>query len=168
MVGSVAGLGGAAVKMAASYDKAMHNVNSIAKLPEDQFKKLEAQVLKLSTTVPQSAETLAKGLYDIQSSGFAANDALGILEVSAKAASAGLSNTDVASKAITAVLNAYGMGADQAGRVSDVLFKTVDRGVLTFEDLATNIGDVVGTANIAGVSIEDVGAAFATMERTNI
>ena len=41
---------------------------------------------------------------------------------------------------IAAVLNAYGMSADEATAVSDVMFQTVKRGVLTFGELANTIG----------------------------
>lgn len=164
----IVGAGAAIFKLTSDFDKAMWNVNSIAKLPEAAFKDLENQVLALSKTVPQSAETLAKGLYDIQSSGFAAADAMKLLQVAAVGASAGLTTTDVSAKALTSILNAYGKGVDEAQAVMDVLFKTVDRGVLTFEELANNIGSVAGTANIAKVSIEEIGAAFATLTKGGI
>jgi hypothetical protein len=62
----------------------------------------------------QAPKTLADGLYDIVSSGFKANDGLKILRASAKAATAGLTDTATATKAVVAVLNAYHLGADQA------------------------------------------------------
>lgn len=164
----IVGAGAAIFKLTSDFDAAMRNVNSIAKLPEAAFAELEQRVLDLSKTVPQSAETLAKGLYDIQSSGFSAADALKLLEVSAKGASAGLTTTDVSSRALTSILNAYGKSVDDAQAVMDVLFRTVDRGVLSFEELANNIGSVAGTANIAKVPIEQVGAAFATLTKGGI
>jgi TP901 family phage tail tape measure protein len=164
----IGGAGAAIFKLTADFDRAMRNVNSIAKLPEAAFKDLENQVLALSRTVPQSAETLAKGLYDIQSSGFAAADAIKLLQVAAVGASAGLTTTDVAARALTSILNAYGKSVDEAQAVMDVLFRTVDRGVLTFEELANNIGSVAGTANIAKVSLEEIGAAFATLTKGGI
>lgn len=165
---AVGGIAAVSVKTAAEFDTQMRNVNSIAKLPEQQFKALEDQVVSLSTKFPQSAETMAAGLYSIQSSGFNAQEAMKLLEVSARGASAGLTDTETSSKALTAVINAYGLSVDDADHVMDVMFKTVDRGVLSFEELAGNIGDVVGTANVAGVSIEELGAAFATMTKGGI
>src|ERR671918_86576 len=103
-------------------------------------------VLEMSTRLPQSAQVLAKGLYDIGSSGFYGADALKILEVSAIAASAGMTDTATASKAIVGVLNAYGLEAEDAAHVSDVLFTTVELGVITFEELTRQLGDVLGAA----------------------
>lgn len=165
----VAGAVTNAVTSAAAFETAMRNVNSIAKLNESGLAQISQQVIDLTKQVPQSAETLAKALYDIQSSGFdAAHGGLDILKASAMGASAGLSTTDVAARALTAVINAYGKSAGDASSIMDVMFKTVDRGVITFEELATNIGDVVGTANVAGVSFEQLGAAMATMTKGGI
>lgn len=165
---AVAAAIGYAVVQAAKFDAAMRNVNSLAGLSERQFGRLSAQVLAMSQRLPQSAETLAQGLYDIVGSGFAAGDALTVLDAAATAASAGLTTTEVSAKAITAVINAYGLAAKDAADVSDVLFQTVNLGVLSFDDLASNIGDVVGSAAAAKIQIDEVGAAIATMTLTGI
>jgi len=153
----------AAIVKAAAFEKAMLNVNTIAKATPAEFEHMRQAVLDLSRDLPQSAEELATGLYNIASSGFAGAEGLKVLEAAAKAASAGLSTTDEAAKGITAVLNAYGLGADRAEYVSDVLFKTVERGVVTFSELARQIGDVTAIAPLVGVSLEEVGAAMAVL-----
>jgi TP901 family phage tail tape measure protein len=151
------------VKAAADFETQMRNVNSISGLSEQSLHALGAQVLDLSRHLPQSATDLAKGLYDIASSGFQGADGVTVLSNAAKAASAGLSDTATSAKAITAVLNSYGLGADKAQSVSDSLFQTVNLGVVSFSELANTIGDVIGFAAQAGVSIDQVGAAIASM-----
>jgi TP901 family phage tail tape measure protein len=157
-----------AVTKASEFETAMLNVNSIAKESPETFDAMKASVLDLSNRLPQSAETLAQGLYDIASSGFAGEEGLQVLEAAAKAASAGLAQTSESAAGITAVLNAYGLSADEAGRVSDVLFRTVDRGVITFPELASEIGKVTALAAPLGVSIEEVGAGIAVLTKNGI
>ena len=157
-----------AVTKASEFETAMLNVNSIAKESPATFDAMKASVLDLSNRLPQSAETLAQGLYDIASSGFAGEEGLQVLEAAAKAASAGLAQTSESAAGITAVLNAYGLSADEAGRISDVLFKTVDRGVITFPELADQIGKVTALAAPLGVSIEEVGAGIAVLTKNGI
>lgn len=157
-----------AVKKAAAFETAMLNVNSIAKLTPAAFSELQKSVLELSKTLPQSGETLAQGLYDISSSGFAGEEGLKVLEAAAKAASAGLAQTSESAAGITAVLNAYSFSADEAQRVSDILFKTVDRGVITFPELAENIGKVTALSAPLGVSLEDVAAGLAVLTKNGI
>ena len=157
-----------AVRSAIDFEVQMRNVNSISRLTESQLAGISAQVLELSRRVPQSASTLARALYEIASSGFAGAQGFEILEASATAASAGLTSAEVAAKAIVSVINAYGMTAGDAQYVSDVLFKTVELGVLTFEQLASQIGDVIGVASTATVSIEELGAGMAVMTLSGI
>jgi TP901 family phage tail tape measure protein len=161
------GLGYSIVK-AVEFDKAMRNVNSLSHLSEGAFASLEAQVVSMSTRLPQSAKVLAEGLYDIASSGFQGADGMKILESAAEAASAGLTTTAISAKAITGVINAYGLTAADAADVSDILFQTVNLGVVSFEELAGSIGDVLGSAAGAKVSIDQVGAAIATMTLAGI
>lgn len=157
-----------AVTAAVEFDAAMRNVNSISHLSEQQFANLRGEVLQLSTRLPQSATNLAQGLYDIASSGFQGAAGIKVLSASAEAATAGLSTTATAAQAITATLNAYGESADQARNVSDSLFQTVNVGVVTFDQLAGTLGEVVGTAAQTGVDINQVGSAIATMTLSGI
>jgi TP901 family phage tail tape measure protein len=153
---------------AVQFDARMRNVNSISQLSERQLAGLSSQVLDLSRHLPQSANTLAEGLYDIASSGFQGAAGLIVLNNSARAATAGLSDTATSAHAITGVLNAYGLQAKDAKDVSDTLFQTVNLGVLNFNDLAQGIGQVVGTAAAAKVDIDQLGEAIATMTKGGI
>jgi TP901 family phage tail tape measure protein len=157
-----------ATRSAVQFEASMRNVNSISGLSEGQLKKLSGEVVNLSRAFPQSANTLAEGLYEIASSGFQGAEGMTVLTASARAASAGLTTTDNAAKAITSVLNAYALEASEAAFVSDALFQTVNVGVVTFEELTGVIGDVVGTAAAAGQGIDEVGQAIATMTLSGI
>jgi TP901 family phage tail tape measure protein len=154
---------------AAQFESRLKNVQSL--LGEEgpqQFSTNFKQILDLTREFPVSANDAAEGLYNITSSGFQGADAMKVLEVSVRAASAGLTTVETASTAITAVLNAYGLEASKAGDVSDALFQTVNLGVLRFEDLSGVIGDSVGTAAAAGVGYDELGAAIATMTLSGI
>ena len=163
-----AGAAAASVKLAADFDKSMRNVNSIAGLPEAKFKALEKQVLKLAGPTAQAPKTLAEGLYDLVSSGFDAKESMTILRASAKAATAGLTDTKTSTKAVAAALNAYRRPASDAKAVSDDLFQTVNLGVISFEDLAQNIGDVLPFAAALKVDTKQVGAAISTMTKEGL
>ncbi len=154
---------GASVKAAIDFEKEMRNVNSIAKLGDKQFDALGKSVTGMAQEVGQKPKVLAQGLYDIVSSGFKASDAVKILKVSAIAATAGMTGAATSTKAVTAALNAYHRPAEDARKVSDILFQTVNKGVLTFDELSQNMGDLVPASAPLGVSLEEVGAAMATI-----
>ena len=153
---------------AVGFERRMRNVNSISGLSEGALRSLGDEVRSMSEQLPQSANELAEGLYDIASSGFQGADGLTVLRSSAEAASAGLTTTATSAKAIVAVLNAYGMTAADAAHVSDVLFQGVNVGVMSFEELAGTVGDFVGMAAAAGISIEETTAAMAAMTLAGI
>jgi len=116
----------------------------------------------------ESTSTLSKGLYDILSASIEPSKALDVLAVASKAATAGITDTGVAADAITTIINSYGLEAEDAGKVSDQLFAIVKRGKTTFAQLAPAIGTVAATANMAGLSFEDLGASIATITRAGI
>jgi len=159
----IAGAAVAVTKMAMDFESQMTNVYTLMDDGTIKSRNWGQAVLDMSKKTGEASGTLAKGLYDIVSSGFEAADALKVLEASTIAAKAGMTDTATSSKAVTAVLNAYSMGADEASRISDIMFGTVKYGVVTFEELSTSLGRVVGTAATANVSFEEVGAAIASM-----
>lgn len=159
---------GVGIKWASDFEAEMRNVNSILKASEEELASYSAALLDMATETGQAPRILARGLYDVASAGFEGADGLKVIEAAAIGATAGLTDTATSARAVTAILNAYGMEADKSQQIMDVLFKTVERGVLTFEDLAQNIGVVVSAGAAAGVGIEEIGAAIATATKAGI
>lgn len=157
------GAGVAISKMAMDFETNMTNVYTLMDDATIASQDWEKEILDLSKEFGESTDSMSKGLYDIVSSGIPASDALGLLETATIAAKAGLSDTATSVAAITAVINAYGMSAEDATKISDIMFQTVNYGVVTFPELASSIGGVISSAAEANVSFEEVGAAIATM-----
>jgi TP901 family phage tail tape measure protein len=156
-------------KVATDFDANMRDVNSIAKMTEEQLGKTGQAILNIGRTIPKTAIDMSAGLYDLESSGFGVlKGGLSVLEQAAKAATAGKATTGEAVQVLAGTLNAYGLTAESAGRVSDALFKTIEAGVVTFPEMAKGLGNVTATANLAEVNIENVGAAIALMTSKNI
>jgi TP901 family phage tail tape measure protein len=158
----------AGVKVFADFEQQMANVSTMLDEPAKHMDRFKTSIRQMSVEFGESTATLAAGLYDILSASVPAEKALDVLAVSAKAAKAGLTDTGTAADAITTMLNAYGLSADKAGDVSDLLFIIVKRGKTTFAELAPSIGMVATTAATAGVSTEQLGAALATMTRNGV
>ncbi len=151
------------------FEKQLANVATMLdKHTMDFMPKYGEELKRLAVTFGESTATLSTGLYDILSASIAPAKALDVLTVAVKAAKAGMTDTRTAADAITTVLNSYQMSADEAGKVSDILFAIVKRGKTTFAELAQSIGRVAATANVAGVSFEELGAALATMTRAGL
>lgn len=152
-------------KAAATFESRMLNVNTITRVGTKRLEEMSKAALKLSTETGKAAPDLANALYQIASASVPAEHQLTVLEASAKAAVAGLTETETAADALTTAINAWGMDAGKAMEVSDQFFTVVERGKTTFPELAGNIAYVATTAASAGVTFEEVGAALATATR---
>lgn len=161
LIGGALALG---AKNAIELEKHMANVMTISKqINSTNIEAFTDQIVRLSTELPQTASQLAEGLYQIVSTGFDGADAMTILRVAAKGASAGLTDTETAARALLGVLKAYGMDASQASDVMDIMFQTVNFGVISFSELAQQLGDVVPMAAAAGVKFDDLSSALAAI-----
>lgn len=168
MTGAAAGIGIASLKMAADFEGAMREVNTMMGLGEDEFQNLSDQVLQTAKDVGKAPEEMAKALYQVVSAGVPAADALDVLRTSAEAAIGGVTDTTTAVDGITTVLNAFHMSAGEADSVASTMFETVKRGKTTFEELSSNLSNVAGPAANLGVSFDVVAGALATMTKQGI
>lgn len=156
-------VGTQALQLAADFQSSMANVSTIVDTTTVDMQEMGDGVLALSGKLGKPATELAEGLYQVISAGVPAADALSVLEVSTKAATAGLTDTFTAVDGITTVLNSYGLKASEAGRVSDLMFKTVERGKTTFPELASSIGNVAAIAASTKVPMEELFGAISTL-----
>jgi len=163
-----AGLG-VAIKKAGDFQEQM---SFVATMLGDQSEKympgFESALKRMSTTYGQSTATLSKGLYDILSASIPAEKAARFLEVSVRSAEAGFVEAGLTADALTTVVNAYSLGAEKAGDVSDWFFSIVEKGKTTMAELAPSIGLVLPLSKQLGVSLDEVGASLTVMTRAGI
>ncbi len=166
---AIAGVIGASVKAYASFEEQLANISTM--LDEQTMRLMPRygkELKRLAIKFGEATETLSEGLYSVLSASIKADKAIGVLEIAARAAAAGITDTGTAVKAIVSILNAYGMSADKAGKVSDILFAAVKKGQTTFAELAASVGQATAIAASAGVSFEEVAAGLATITRGGI
>mgnify|MGYP005839355463 CR=1 FL=1 len=164
----VAAAGAASVKLAADFDAALSKVGSLVGASEEQLAAYRASVLEMGRKLPQAPKELAEALFFITSAGLQGEQALQVLEASAKAAAAGLGDTKTVADAATSALNAYGAENLSASAATDVLVASVREGKMEPAELAGALGKVIPVASSMGVSFAQVGAAIAGMTRTGM
>lgn len=147
------------------FRKNMLEVATISTQVTDDMTGFMNQVMSITQEIPIKAPEAAKALYSIVSAGHDGADGMKILEVSAKAAVGGLTETETAADAITTILNAYKMSAEETGTVSDQLFTTVRLGKTTFGELGASIAQVAPIAAAYGISIDQVLGAVASLTK---
>jgi TP901 family phage tail tape measure protein len=159
IVGSLA----AASREFINFETKVKDIESLGGTSAEQMERLTDSILGLSVEMGKSPTELADALYNVASAGFSVEDSLEIVTAASKAAVAGLTTVATAADLISSILLSYGLAAEQATYVSNVLFATVQIGRVRFEELARTMGTLTPTARGLNVSLEELGAGMASL-----
>ena len=130
---------------------------------ERSFNQFTRGVAGLSRELGVAQQELTGGLYQAISAGVPRGNAIDFLRIATRAGIAGVTDTETAVDGLTTVINAFGLEAADVERVSDTLFQAVRGGKTTFDELAASLFQVAPVAANAGVDIQTVSAALATL-----
>ena len=157
------GIAVAAIRAGESLDRGMANVASLG-VATERVQELKSGVQDLAIATGKSSSDMAEGLYQVVSAFGDSADTMGILEINAKAAAAGLATTTDAINLTSAVMKGYGdVSTLAAQKTADLALTTVQLGQTTFPELAASMGKVVPIAANLGVSQEELFATMATL-----
>ena len=147
-----------------NFEASLANVQTLLSDGQDVNTLFSEQLKAMAEEIPvEGVTSLAEGLYQVLSAGVPASEALAFLEVAAKGAKGGVTDTFTAVDGLTTVLNAYALPASEANRISDIFFATVVAGKTTFGELSSAMSTVIPTASAMNVNFEEVAAAMATL-----
>ncbi len=152
-------------------DENLRKVQSISKSTDEEIKNLKTDLLAAAAageTFGQKASEVADAMFEIVQSGFSLDEAFEIAQTAAIGAEAGFTDAATSGRVLVGVLNAFGRPASESREVMDVLFKTVDVGVVTFEELSRGLGRTLGPAASLGVTLEELGAIISVLTRRGL
>lgn len=132
-------------------------------ISEDAMSKMEKDVEGLSTTFGVLPDKVIPALYQALSAGVPQDNVFEFLRTASQASVGGVVDLESAVDGITSVLNAYGLSADKASQISDVMFTGIRLGKTTFTELSQSLFQVIPSASALGVSFGDVTAALASI-----
>lgn len=107
-------------------------------------------------------QDVTKGLYETISNQVK-GDPFQFMESAAAFSKGSVTNFADSVRLLSGLLNAYNLDATRTDEVSAKLFRTIDLGAVTGTDLANSMGRVYARAQQLGISIDELGAAFATL-----
>lgn len=111
----------------------------------------------------QDLKDSTKAAYDAISAGVPTKEVGNFLRTAARAATGGLVDIATSVDVLTTATNAWAKENLSAERASDILFSVVQRGKTTYEQLAGSLSNVANIAAAADISLEEVGAAVASL-----
>lgn len=156
------------VKAAMDYETALAKVGTIADGTKVPMETMSKEIMALSNSTGIAATALADDVYNAISAGQDTADAVNFVTYSTKLAKAGFAESAQTLDVLTTILNAYGLEADEVGRVSDMLIQTQNKGKVTVAELSSVMGKIIPTAKSNGVALEQITAGYAIMTNKGI
>lgn len=157
-----------AYEMARDFEQAMKEVATISDAVQKDFDGISQSVFNLSKITPDGPEKLAKAYYQIVSAGYDGEKGIKLLEVSAKSAVAGVTDTITSADGITTILNSFNIEVEKSEEVADALFNTVKLGKTTFGELSSNISQVGPIAASSNIPLNEVLATVASLTKQGV
>lgn len=165
---------GSALKAAASnaVSMAMSNETAFAKastlLSGDDLTKYFEGLIEMSNRTGVAFTDLAESMYSALSAGVPQDNVLEFVENTVNLSKGGFTQTATAIDIVTTALNAYQMEMSEATHVQDVLITTQNLGKTTVDELASNMGKLIPTANGVNVAFDQLGAMYATVTANGV
>lgn len=150
------------------FETAIAKVGTIADTAKVPLDELKRQISDVSGTMGIEGANLAEATYQAISASVATEDAVAFAAKASKLAAAGFTSESSAVDILTTALNAYGLGADEAGHVSDVLLTTQNLGKTSVDELSSSMGKVIPLASAYNVSLENLSSGLAIMTANGI
>jgi len=167
---ATAGFGALSTKLAGDFQKSLLEVSTLlGNTTSRDLDRMSRELRSVAISSGVALDSLSKAKYDIVSAGFSSvADSAEVLEVSSRLAVGGVTSVAEAADLLTTSLNALGLSADDTNKVADQLFTTVRLGKTTMTELSASLGQVLPFARSAGLGLDGVGAAMATLTASGI
>lgn len=148
---------------------AMEMLHTQAHTTQGEVVRMTGALQKLAPSLNTGPETLASGLYHLESQGLRSSKALQALTAAAQGAKIGNANLEDVTNALGATVVAGLVPVGHYREAMGMLNATVGAGDMHMQDLADAMGTGLPVkAKLAGVSLRDLGAALAVFGDNNI
>lgn len=153
---------------AAAFETATMKVSTIADTNAVSLDTLANGVMDMSLDTGQAVGDLSEALYSALSASVDTANSVQFTATATKLATGGFTSSATSVDVLTTALNAYGLEADKAGSVSDMLITTQNLGKTTVDELAASVGKVIPLASAYGVEMDNLSAAYAELTKGGI
>lgn len=164
VTGLLAGVFVPPAREAAEFEAALARVRAILDEGYDDLSVLRKELLEASKIFPTSPQEQAAALTEVVLAGITDVDrALAIMRLSNKAAVASMTSVEAAMDGIISMVHTYNLQLHEFDRLGDLMFKTVQRGRMYFDELSHALGNVAAPARVLGVQMEELFSTLAAI-----
>ncbi len=164
----LAAAGGFATKFAVDFEFAMAKVKAVGGFTADEMNNLEAQAKKLGASTSRSASDVASLQLELSKLGKSSTEIESMTESILSLSIAFDSELGETAQTVGATLNQFGLEANEAGRVADVMAAAFGSSALDLEKFREGMKTAGPVANEFGFSLEETTALLGTLADSSI
>lgn len=150
------------------FEYGIAKIQTIANVSTDALSSMSESITKLSDETGVSTADLNEAVYQAVSAGVNSAKAVEFVSNAVKLSEGGFTTATSAVDVLTTAINAYGLSADDAAKISDILITTQNLGKTTVDKLAQSMGDVIPIAAGLNTNIANVSAAYAVLTKNGV
>jgi TP901 family phage tail tape measure protein len=165
---AVGGALGFAVKKSIDFEAQLDRVGAVAGATPAEIKKLEQAALDLGASTSKSATEVAQGMEIMAAMGYNTNQILAAMPGIISAAEASGEDMALVADTVSSALNAFGLSADKASKVADVLAQAANDSAAGIQDMQYTFKYAAPIAKSLGISLEELAAATEIMANNGI
>src|SRR5579859_4237928 len=154
---------GYSVKMAGDFQAQTQVLVSGAGVQQNQIDGVRSSLLKMSVDTGTATKDLSTAFFNVNSRLGDVKMSTQAVQAAAEIAKAHMADLGTVATALANTMNAYGKSAGDATQVSNVLGVAVERGGMSFQNLASSLSTVLPIASSMGIKLPQVAGALAVM-----
>lgn len=153
---------------ASDFEAAMSQVGAITGATGTDFDALRDKAVQLGKDTVFSSSEVADAMVEMGKAGWDSQQIIAGMEGVLDAASASGENLSTVSTIMADAMTTFGINAEDATHVADVLTETANAGTIGISDLGESFKYIGPSAAAAGFSFEDVNTALLAMSKSGI
>jgi TP901 family phage tail tape measure protein len=153
---------------AAEFQVGVMKISTIADTTSVSISTIQGDIMALSMETGDSVNELSEATYSAISASVDTADAVAFTGTATKLAAGGFTSSATAVDVLTTALNAYGLEANKAESIADMLITTQNLGKTTVDELSASVGKVIPLASAYGVEMDNLSAAYAELTKGGI
>jgi TP901 family phage tail tape measure protein len=162
------GFGASSLSAFKDFSQSISEIGAVTGATSDEMKKMEDKALELGAKFPVSAKDAADAMVELGKAGLNADQVISASTGTVQLASATHYNMADSATILASAINQFGLKAEDANRVTDLLAQTANASAVDVKDLSETFKYAGPVAQAAGFSIEDVAKAAANLGNAGI
>ena len=145
---------------AEAFSKEIANVRAISNATDEEFQRLSDTAQELGRTTAFSATSAAQGMTELAKAGFSVNEIIAASPAVLNLAVAAQTELANAADITATVLRTYALEAEEAGRVTDIITRTITSSKTDIDTFRESFKVLGPAASALGVSLTEASAAI--------